>query len=113
MGFRGTPRLGTHIRQSIGLDQAMEQLAQEGVWIIDTILEFLNTAVLPFMVVAIDLVIGVLVLFVILYFVRSLSADGRRKLVKILLAILFLPLVLPWKLMTAGSDCGCCCDEDD
>ena len=75
--------------------------------------DFLNTAVWPFVVIAIDLAICVLVLYFILRFVRSLSAGGRWKLVKILLTILFLPAVLLWKFMTAGSDCGCCCDGDD
>ena len=78
----------------------------------NAMLEFLNTAVLPYVHVAIGLVIWA-VLYFILHFVRSLSAGGRWKLVKILLTILFLPFVLLWKFTTAGSDCGCCCDEDD
>lgn len=47
--------------------------------------EFLKTAVRPSLVVAIDLAIWALVL----------------------------PFVLVWKFRTAGSDCGCWCDEDD
>lgn len=82
-------------------------------WIIDAIVEFLNTVVWPIVHVAICLVIWGLVLYLILSFVRSLSGGGRWNLVKILLTILFLPGVLLWKFMTAGSDCGCCCDEDD
>jgi hypothetical protein len=34
-------------------------------------------------------------------------------LLKVALTILFLPFVLVWRFTTAGSDCGCCCDEDD
>ncbi|HUO14516.1 MAG TPA: hypothetical protein VMX38_05975 [Verrucomicrobiae bacterium] len=51
--------------------------------------------------------------YLIIQWIRSLSAAGRWKLVKLALTILFLPFVLVWKFTTAGSDCGCCCDEDD
>jgi hypothetical protein len=75
--------------------------------------EFLNTAVWPFAVGAINLALWALLLYFTFRFVRSLSSAGRWRLAKILLTILFLPFVLLWTLMTAGSDCGCCCDEDD
>jgi len=71
--------------------------------------EFLNTAVWPFAVGAINLAL----LYFTFRFVRSLSSPGRWRLVRTLLTILFLPFVLLWTFMTAGSDCGCCCDEDD
>ena len=45
--------------------------------------------------------------------VRTLSTAGRWRLVRAVLIILFLPFVLIWKVATAGSDCSCCCDEDD
>ena len=71
---------------------------------IDEVIDFLNTTVRPGAVVAINVVI---------YLVRVLPTAGRWKLVKLALTILFLPFVLVWKFTTAGSDCGCCCDEDD
>ena len=80
---------------------------------LDAFIEFLNTAVLPGVVVAMRLAIGALVVYLILQSVRTLPPAGRWKLVKLALMILFLPFVLVWKFMTAGSDCGCCCDEDD
>jgi hypothetical protein len=55
----------------------------------------------------------VLIVYLIIQWVRSLSAAGRWKLVKVALTILFLPFVILWRFTTAGSDCGCCCDEDD
>jgi ABC-type sugar transport system permease subunit len=80
---------------------------------LDALMEFLNTAVWPGVVVAVQLVIGALVVYLMLRLVRALPPAGRWKLVKLALTILFLPFVLVWKFMTAGSDCGCCCDEDD
>ena len=80
---------------------------------LDAFIDFLNTAVLPGVVVAIRLAIGALVVYLILRSVRTLPPAGRWKLVKLALTILFLPFVLVWKFATAGSDCGCCCDEDD
>lgn len=80
---------------------------------LDELMEFWNTAVQPGVVVAIQLVIGALLLYLIFQLVRALPPAGRWKLVKLALMILFLPFVLVWKFMTAGSDCGCCCDEDD
>jgi len=62
---------------------------------IDSLMDFMNTAVVQYATVAIQ------------------YAAGRWKLVKLALTILFLPFVLVWKFTTAGSDCGCCCDEDD
>jgi hypothetical protein len=44
---------------------------------------------------------------------RTLSTAGRWWLVKVVLIVLFLPFVIVWKVTTAGSDCSCCCDEDD
>jgi hypothetical protein len=75
--------------------------------------EFLITAAWPVVVGAINLALWALLLYFTFRFVRSLSAAGRWRLAKILLTILFLPFVLLWTFMTAGSDCGCCCDEDD
>ena len=80
---------------------------------LDGFIDFLNTAVQPGVVVAVHLVIGALVVYLILQLVRALPAAGRWKLVKLALTIMFLPFVLVWKFTTAGSDCGCCCDEDD
>jgi hypothetical protein len=80
---------------------------------LDALMEFLNTAVRPGVIVAVQLVIGALVVYLIFQLARALPPAGRWKLFKLALTILFLPFVLVWKFMTAGSDCGCCCDEDD
>jgi len=80
---------------------------------LDALMEFLNTAVRPGVVVAVQLVIGALVVYLIFQLVRALPPAGRWKLFKLALMILFLPFVLVWKFTTAGTDWGCCCDEDD
>ena len=77
------------------------------------VIEFLNTAVWPGVVAAINVAIRALVAYLICHLVSALPPAGRWNLVKLTLTILFLPAVLLWKFMTAGSDCGCCCDEDD
>jgi hypothetical protein len=76
-------------------------------------MEFLNTPIVQGAAVAIQFTIFVLLVYLIIQWVRSLSTAGRWKLVKVALTILFLPFVLVWRFTTAGSDCGCCCDEDD
>ena len=78
-----------------------------------TFMEFLNTPFVQGATVAIQYAIFVLLVYLIIQWVRSLSPAGRWKLLKIALTILFLPFVLVWRFATAGSDCGCCCDEDD
>jgi hypothetical protein len=80
---------------------------------IDSLMDFMNTAVVQYATVAIQYAVFVLLVYLIIGWIRSLSAAGRWKLVKLALTILFLPFVLVWKFTTAGSDCGCCCDEDD
>ena len=80
---------------------------------LNVLMEFLNTTVRQGVVVAVHLVIGALVVYLILHLARALLPAGRWKLIKLALTILFLPFVLVWKFTTAGSDCGCCCDEDD
>ena len=80
---------------------------------IDFLMDFLNTPVRPGVTLLIPFAIGVPIAYLIIRGICSLSATGRWKLVKVLLTILFLPLVLGWRFATAGSDCGCCCDEDD
>lgn len=80
---------------------------------IDSLMDFMNTAVVQYATVAIQYAVFVLLVYLIIQWIRSLSAAGRWKLVKLTLTILFLPFVLVWKFTTAGSDCGCCCDEDD
>ena len=80
---------------------------------IDSLMDFMNRAVVQYATVAIQYAVFVLLAYLIIQWIRSLSAAGRWKLVKIALTILFLPFVLVWKFTTAGSDCGCCCDEDD
>ena len=77
------------------------------------VIESLNTAVWPGVIVAINVAIGALVLYLIVHLISTLPPAGRWNLVKVALTILFLPAVLLWKFATAGSDCGCCCDEDD
>ncbi len=79
----------------------------------DALVEFLNTDLGPALVLAVQLAIGALVLYVILQFVRARPTGGRWRVAKVVLTILFLPAVLLWKVMTAGSDCGCCVDGDD
>jgi chromate transport protein ChrA len=78
-----------------------------------TFMEFLDTPVVQGATVAVQYAIFVLLIYLIFQWVRSLSAAGRWKLVKLALTILFLPFVIIWRFTTAGSDCGCCCDEDD
>jgi NADH:ubiquinone oxidoreductase subunit 3 (subunit A) len=80
---------------------------------IGSLMDFMNTAVVQYATVAIQYAVFVLLVYLIIHWIRSLSAAGRWKLVKLALTILFLPFVLVWKFTTAGSDCGCCCDEDD
>ncbi len=80
---------------------------------IESLMDFMNTAVVQYATVAIQYAVFGLLVYVIIQWIRSLSAAGRWKLVKLALTILFLPFVLVWKFTTAGSDCGCCCDEDD
>ena len=79
----------------------------------DSLLNILHTPV--GLGVLLTMIFAILAPFVYLIIrcVCSLSAAGRWKLVKILLTILFLPLVFAWLFATAGSDCDCCCDEDD
>jgi hypothetical protein len=81
--------------------------------VIDGVIDFLDAAVWPGVIIAINVAIGTLVLYLIFRSVSAPPIAGRLKLVKVVLIILFLPAVLMWKFMTAGSDCGCCCDEDD
>jgi len=76
-------------------------------------MDFMNLAVVQYATVAIQYAVFVLLVYLIIQWIRSLPAAGRWKLVKLALTILFLPFVLVWKFTTAGSDCGCCCDEDD
>ena len=78
-----------------------------------TFMELLNTPVVRGASVAIQYAILALLVYLIFQWVGSLSAAGRWKLLKLALTILFLPFVLVWRFTTAGSDCGCCCDEDD
>jgi hypothetical protein len=80
---------------------------------IDSILDFLNTPVGHGVFLTIQFAIWAPLIYLIIRGIRSLSASGRWKLVKLALTILFLPFVLVWRFTTAGSDCGCCCDEDD
>ena len=80
---------------------------------IDSLMDFMNTAAVQYATAAIQCAVFVLLVYLIILWIRSLSAAGRWKLVKLALTILFLPFVLVWKFTTAGSDCGCCCDEDD
>lgn len=80
---------------------------------IDFLCDFLNAPIPPSVALAFQFIIWTSVVFLIIRGVCSLSAAGRWKLVKIALTILFLPFVLLWRFTTAGSDCGCCCDEDD
>ena len=76
-------------------------------------MELLSTPVGQGVAFVIQFAIYVLLVYLFIQWVRSLSAAGRWKLLKIALTILFLPFVLVWRFTTAGSDCGCCCDEDD
>ena len=76
-------------------------------------MEFLNTPVVQGATVAFQYATFALLIYLIIQWIRSLPTAGRWKLLKIALTILFLPFVLVWRLATAGSDCGCCCDEDD
>jgi hypothetical protein len=80
---------------------------------IDSILNFLSTPVGPGVALAIQFAIGVPIAYLIVRGICSPSTTGRWKMARVVLTILFLPLVLIWKVATAGSDCGCCCDEDD
>ncbi len=80
---------------------------------IDSLIGFPDALVRSGFALAIQFAILVPIFYLIIRSVRSLSAAGRWKLIKIVLAILFLPLVLFWRFATAGSECGCCCDGDD
>jgi len=81
--------------------------------VIDFQSDFLNTPVPSGVALAFQFIIWAPVVYLIIRGVCSLSAAGRWKLVKIALTILFLPFVLLWRFTTAGSECGCRCDEDD
>jgi hypothetical protein len=67
-----------------------------------------------FLSLTLALLFVTLVMFVCLA-INKLRASSAVcwELLRIVLVILFLPFVLVWKVATAGSDCGCCCDEDD
>ena len=80
---------------------------------IDSPMDFMDTPIWRDLAIAIQYTFFVLIVYLIIQWVRSLSAAGRWKLVKVALTILFLPFVILWRFTTAGSDCGCCCDEDD
>jgi hypothetical protein len=80
---------------------------------VTTFMDFLNMPVVQFATVAIQCAIFALLVYLIIQWVRSVSTAGRWKLIKVALTILFLPFVILWRFTTAGSDCGCCCDEDD
>jgi hypothetical protein len=80
---------------------------------IDSLMDFMNTPVWRGLANAIQYAIFALLVCLIIQWVRSLSAAGRWKLVRVALIVLFLPFVILWRFTTAGSDCGCCCDEDD
>jgi hypothetical protein len=80
---------------------------------IGSLIDFVDTPIWRDLAIAIQYTFFVLIVYLIIQWVRSLSAAGRWKLVKVALTILFLPFVILWRFTTAGSDCGCCCDEDD
>ena len=80
---------------------------------IDFLMDFMNTPVGMGVIAVIQFAISASLIYLVIRCVGALSPDGRWKVVKLALTILFLPLVLVWKFATAGSDCGCCCDEDD
>ena len=80
---------------------------------IDSPMDFMDTPIWRDLAIAIQYTFFVLIVYLIIQWLRSLSAAGRWKLVKVALTILFLPFVILWRFTTAGSDCGCCCDEDD
>jgi beta-lactamase regulating signal transducer with metallopeptidase domain len=81
---------------------------------LDFIVElFLNTLMRPNVVAATRLAFLVLLVYLAICKIRALSKAALWKLVKVILIVLFLPFVILWKVTTAGSDCSCCCDEDD
>lgn len=80
---------------------------------IDSLIDFLDKLVMQGAAIAVQFAILGSIVYLIIRFVHPFSAAGRWKLVKIVLTILFLPLVLFWRFATAGTDCGCYCDEDD
>lgn len=80
---------------------------------IDSLIDFLDRLAMQFVAIAVQFVILGSIVYLVVRFVHPVSPTGRWKLVKIVLTILFLPLVLFWRFATAGSECGCCCDEDD
>ena len=80
---------------------------------IGSLIDFVDTPIWRDLAIAIQYAFFVLIVYLIIQWVCSLSAAGRWKLVKVALTILFLPFVILWRFTTAGSDCGCCCDEDD
>jgi lysylphosphatidylglycerol synthetase-like protein (DUF2156 family) len=106
-------RTATAVCQSNNRSSGRIQPAQKGVRMVASIMEFLNTPVVQGAIVVIQSATSVLLVYLIIQWVRSLSAAGRWKLLKVALTILFLPFILVWRFTTAGSDCGCCCDEDD
>lgn len=79
----------------------------------DSLLNFLHTLVGHGVFLTLLFAILAPIAYVIIRCVRSLSAAGRWKLLKIVLTIMFFPLAFAWLFATAGSDCGCRCDEDD
>ena len=80
---------------------------------IGSLIDFVDTPIWRDLAIAIQYAVFALLVYLIIQWIRSLSAAGRWKLVKVALTILFLPFVILWRFTTAGSDCGCCCDEDD
>ena len=80
---------------------------------IDPVVEVHKVSARLVAIVAIQFAIWSPLLYLAVCRFRTLPTAGRWRLVKAVLVILFLPFVLIWRVATAGSDCSCCCDEDD
>ena len=80
---------------------------------IDSLIDFLDKLVMQGATIAVQFAILGSVIYLVVRFIYPVPPTGRWKMVRIALTILFLPFVLVWRFATAGTDCGCYCDEDD
>jgi hypothetical protein len=65
-------------------------------------------AIQPAMAEAIQVTLLVIALVALIDYLCGLSAKERWKIVKVLLAIFFFPLLVLWKMLTTRCCCGRC-----
>jgi 4-amino-4-deoxy-L-arabinose transferase-like glycosyltransferase len=77
---------------------------QERIVVIDTILQMMNDPVQQWLVYAVFLVVFGPLLFLVVRFLWSLPKAQKRTLAKIVLTVIFFPLIFLFLAVTADSD---------